>query len=97
MDLEKDFPYRAPNMYDEVVIDNLKDVEAVYKHDCYNLPFCESEEQTAPFLSCVKGANNGYRCERADKMILYQLGKINQRLERLEELATKNVGNKDEN
>ena len=97
MDLEKEFPYRAPNMYDEVIVGNSKDGQAVYKHDCYNLPFCESEEQTAPFLSCVKGANNGYRCERVDKMILFQLGKINQRLARLEELASKSVGNQAEN
>lgn len=88
---DNDFPYRAPSLYDEVIIDNNQGGKDVYKHDCYNLPFCESE-QTAPFLSCLKGASNGYRCGSGDKMILLQLGKINQRLARLEELVLKHVG-----
>jgi len=71
-------------MYDEIVVDNTQGGKEVYKHDCYNLPFCESEEQTSPFRACLKGANIGFRCERADKMILFKLGQIEKRLARLE-------------
>ena len=92
---ETDFPYRSPTLYDEVVADNKQGGQAVYKDDCYNLPFCESKEQTAPFLACVRGANAGYRCERGDKIILLKLSEIEARLARLEEHLLKSVDAKD--
>lgn len=93
---DNQFPYRAPNLYDEVIVDNTQGGETVYKYDCYNLPFCESKEQTAPFSACLRGANQGYRCERGDKMILLKLAEIEVRLARLEN-SLKRVDAKDEN
>ena len=82
---EKVYPDRAPTMYDEIIADNTQDGKEVYKHDCYNLPFCESGLQTSPpFPSCVSKSDAKFRCERADKMILFKLGQIERRLARLE-------------
>ena len=83
--MANDFPHRAPSLYDEVFCDPEQGSKAVYKDDCYNLPFCASDSQTAPYSACTRGADPEFRCERGDKIILQKLSQIDARLARLEE------------